>query len=75
MFPGTYAQPKYLDGAMKECRTCKALKPAIEFGIQNKHRKKPNRKPDCRACDRVARRARGSSVRGPKIGVENWSHG
>ena len=73
MFPGTYAKPKYLDGATKECRTCKVEKPATEFGIQNKHRKNPNRKPDCRACERVARRARCSGVLGPKIGVKNWN--
>jgi hypothetical protein len=75
MFPGTYAQPKYLEGASKECGTCGVIKPFYEFGLQNRHRKKPSRKAACRACEQVARRARGSSALGPKIGVKNWNDG
>ena len=72
MFPGTYAKPKYLEGATKVCQACGEVKPLFDFAMQNKHRKNPSRRAACRECSRAARRAKGSSVLGPKIGVRSW---
>ena len=75
MFPGTYAQPKYLEGASQACSQCGVVKPFFEFGIRKRHRKEPSRKATCRACERIAKKAKGNGVLGPKIGVKNWNDG